>query len=262
MLEKYKTDEEIISWLEEEYACPFTGWDFTYLKGRRISLGKLPWDYEILVREYIQRAENTLDMDTGGGEALAKILSTTPHIGKVSATEAYAPNVSIARKKLAEFSVEVHDMSESQLMFGDATFDLVVDRHGGSLSPQKIFQLLQPGGYYVTQQVGNQTNKELRALFNSSVVLDDDWPHNAEDANQVFTDTGFVVKAVDSGSYPVRFVDAGALVRYLKAIPWEVPDFSVRKFALELIKLHHGSISNGYAVDTTFHAYKLVAHKP
>ena len=35
----------------------------------------------------------------------------------------------------------------------------------------------------------------------------------------------------------ISFLDVGALVYYLKAIPWEVPDFSVERFKPELLGL-------------------------
>lgn len=41
-----------------------------------------------------------------------------------------------------------------------------------------IHQMLIPGGYYVTQQVGEQTNAELLALFNSNPNQGSDLPRN------------------------------------------------------------------------------------
>jgi hypothetical protein len=35
----------------------------------------------------------------------------------------------------------------------------------------------------------------------------------------------------------ISFFDVGALVYYLRAIPWEVPDFSVERFRPELLGL-------------------------
>jgi hypothetical protein len=35
-----------------------------------------------------------------------------------------------------------------------------------------------------------------------------------------------------------RFYDLGALVYYLKAIPWQVPDFSLEKFENELCTIY------------------------
>ena len=68
-----------------------------------------------------------LDIDTGGGEVLADLLSTTFNTTAVSAIEGYAPNVAIARQKLAEFGVDVYDTSNTQVRFDDTTFDLVLN---------------------------------------------------------------------------------------------------------------------------------------
>ena len=54
----------------------------------------------------------------------------------------------------------------------------------------------------------------------------------------------------------------GALVYYLKAIPWLVPGFSVDGYANTLIALHEQAQSQGYALDATYHTYLLIARKP
>lgn len=35
-----------------------------------------------------------------------------------------------------------------------------------------------------------------------------------------------------------RFYDVGALVYYLKAIPWQIPDFSIGKYEKNLYDIH------------------------
>ncbi len=75
MVGNLRTDEDIIAWLEQEYAQPFEGWDFSYLRGRRTPLGSLPWDYGSIVLRYLSKSSSVLDIDTGGGEALAGILA-------------------------------------------------------------------------------------------------------------------------------------------------------------------------------------------
>ncbi len=256
------TDEDVLNWLQEEYTHPFEGWDFSYLEGRRIPLGALPWDYGVTVTPYLNKATSLLDIDTGGGEALADLLTTSAFSGKAHAVEAHAPNVPIARNRLSELGVDVIDTSERPAPLAAETFDLLIDRHGGSLPPLEIFRILKPGGHYITEQIGDQTNHELREVFGASPAVQPDWPHNAADASRTFEEIGFDVETLEEHRFPIRFADVGALVYYLKAVPWEVPGFSIAENAEALLQLHKRSADRGYAIDATYHAYLLVARKP
>ena len=57
-----------------------------------------------------------------------------------------------------------------------------------------------------------------------------------------------------------RFYDTGAIVYYLKAIPWEVPDFSIDKYFDKLVAIHHLIQREGY-LDVPFHMFFIRAHK-
>ena len=72
------------NWVEEENHA-FSGWDFSHLDGR-MSEEPLPWDYRAIVRSYLDKDKNLLDMGTGGGEVL---MSLDPAPGKTWATEGY-----------------------------------------------------------------------------------------------------------------------------------------------------------------------------
>ncbi len=265
MKNRPQTDQEIITWLQQEQAQPFSGWDFSYIRDRRIPLGSLPWDYAAMVKRHLLRATSLLDTDTGGGERLAEVLTNTGFKGKVSAVEAYSPNVSIARGRLAEFGVEVHDTSPDAgdtIAFDDASFDLVTNRHGGSVDNDEVFRILSPSGIYVSEQVGDRTNVELLEIFDSAPTVFESSPYNAEAWGRALTELGFAIEGRQEHTYPVRFHDVGALVYYLKAIPWAVPEFSLERDAATLIELHRRAADRGYAIDATYHAYIVAARKP
>jgi len=59
----------------------------------------------------------------------------------------------------------------------------------------------------------------------------------------------------------LRFSDVGAIVYYLKAVPWEVPDFSVASHKSGLFALQERLEATG---DLSFFAsyYLIEAHKP
>jgi len=71
----------------------FSGWDFTYLKGR-FDEGKPSWDYSQNVKSAMIGVERMLDIGTGGGEVLA---SLQPLPSNTYATETWTPNVEVAR---------------------------------------------------------------------------------------------------------------------------------------------------------------------
>ena len=256
------TDKAILDWLEDEYAQPFEGWDFSTLADRMVESGQLGWDYASLVLQHLAHSTSLLDHGTGGGEILAGILGAGGFRGKVHATEAYPPNVVAARKRLAPLGVTVHDTSGSRAQFEDGAFDLVIDRHGGDNTPHQIMDWLAPGGHFVTQQVGRGTNQELRTWFGTGATEWPGIPENAAQLARAFADAGFKVQHSQTGATNIRFMDAGALVRYIKAVPWEVPGFSITKHAQKLLELHRQSLAQGYAIDTTFEAYVMIAQKP
>jgi SAM-dependent methyltransferase len=256
------SDAEIIAWLKREYAQPFTGWDFSYLDRRRVPRGALPWHYAGIVLAHLPHAKSLLDIDTGDGEAFAEILQQANFQGHAAAVETHAPNRPLARKRLAPLGAQPHDTVAGAAPFNDASFDLVINRHGGSLDPREIFRILQRGGRCVTEQLGERTNHELRELFNCEAVTAGTWPHDAGDARSMFGELGFVVEEILEHSYPVRFMDVGAMAYYLKAIPWEVPEFSIDRYATTLVALHHATSQQGFCIDATYHAYLLVARKP
>jgi SAM-dependent methyltransferase len=70
------------------------------------------------------------------------------------ATEAYAPNVPVAKKRLEPLGVRVTAIDDDDsLPFDDAGFDLVLNKHE-SFSPAEVRRILRPGGTFLTQQVG------------------------------------------------------------------------------------------------------------
>lgn len=257
-----QTDAQIIEWLHREYERPFEGWDFSALEGRLVTQGGLRWNYTEIVCDYLQNAKSLLDVGTGGGERLSRIIEKSKFTGRIEATESYAPNVSVARNRLVSYDVLLHDTSEVQATFEDGQFDLVIDRHAGGIATSEIFRILSRGGCYVTEQVGPHTADELRALFGVERVVWPNQPRDIDEASADMTRSGFVVGRLEENRYVDRFMDVGALVYYLKTVPHEVPGFSIDEYVDKLIALHRGVAQKGYAIDSTFHAWLLVAHKP
>lgn len=238
-----------------EYNQPFAGWDFSYLTGRRVTLRtEDTWDYILHVVTAIEHAHSLLDMDTGGGEFLAS-LPQRPQ--QTYATEGYGPNLPVARQRLAPLGVGVVEVRDvAHLPFADGQFDLVTNRHG-AYEAHELRRVLVADGIFITQQVGSQTNRRLHKLLGDPAPAGD-WQLAA------------AVRGLDAAEFRIieqreefpitRFYDVGAIVYYLKAVSWEIPDFSVDQYFDKLIEIHALIQSDGY-VDVPFHQFFVKARK-
>lgn len=217
-------------WLKEENA-PFAGWDFSYLKDRWNEENP-PWDYLAMAKSLVEKSQAVLDMGTGGGERFSRLAPLPRH---TVAIEGYKPNVAVARERLEPMGVTLIEVDESgELPFQDAEFDLVLNRHSAFLAPE-VFRILQSGGTFLTQQVGGQNHADLAESFGVKVEFSD-WVLNTME-KQVH-DAGLKVRDAREWIGKLEFYDVGAIVYYLKTVPWIVEDFSVERYFADLKKLH------------------------
>lgn len=234
----------------------FSGWDFSFLTNRMVSQ-PVSWDYRQRVLDRLKTATALLDMGTGGGEFLA---SLTPLPQTTYATEAYQPNVPIARKRLEPLGVQVIEVgSDDRLPFDDGQFDLVINRHE-SYSTTEVFRILRPGGVFLTQQVGGTNNQRLNELLQDSMTLSD--PHwNLAYALQWLHQSGFQILEQYEEFPEARFTDIGAVVYYLKAIPWQIPDFTIEQYRDRLFAIHQHIQQTG-ALHVKEHRFYFEVRKP
>jgi SAM-dependent methyltransferase len=248
------TAQELIAEWKRDEQAPFAGWDFSYIDGRCIEESP-PWDYVALARALVAKSTCLLDIQTGGGEILA---SLAPFPGKAFAVEGYEPNVAVARQRLAPFGVEVQGRPErSELPFEDAMFDLVLNRHGGLRFPL-IARVLRPGGAFLTQQVNGTSLAGLQACFGAAPK----WPESTL-SNAIANAQAAGLEIVHAEAWVGRtvFRDVGALVYFLKAIPWLVDDFSVDGHLAALGRLQGELEAAGQLVFSSSR-YLLQARKP
>ena len=222
--------ELIDSWRREERK-PFAGWDFSYLEGRMATSGP-PWSYENQAMALMAAASSLLDMDTGGGERLLQMRSAWP--AHVVATEHHPPNVELARQRLEPEGarlVEAGPLDGVPLPFGDGSFDLVLNRHGG-YQLTEVERVLRPGGVFFTQQVSGDWAHDLFAVFGHHSR----WAGRglATGRARLEQETQLTVEDASEWAGKLTFTDVGAIVYYLKALPWELADFGVdRHFELQ-----------------------------
>jgi SAM-dependent methyltransferase len=247
---------DLYSSLKSEYERAFEGWDFSYItKSGRMQEGFLSWNYPSIVLAALPRAKSLLDIGTGGGELLS-MLHPLPAVA--FATEGYPPNLKLARSRLEPLGVKVAAADEGgPLPFREGTFDLVIDRHTG-YSAKEVFRVLRKGGEFITQQVGSRTNRSLRRALGVRNSSPDVWSQSS--AVRELKHVGFVIEDQREESASTRFYDVGALVYYLKGIPWEIPDFSVERYFKALQELDRAIKEKGF-IETERHRCLIIARR-
>ncbi|MBD1380868.1 class I SAM-dependent methyltransferase [Bacillus sp. IB182487] len=216
----------------------------------------LNWCYTTLLLPYLIESKCVLDMGTGGGEYLSLL---APFHGRMFATEGYEPNVSIARNTLEPLGVTVKEIqSDDNLPFMNNQFDLIMNKHE-SFEPKEIDRILIPGGVFVTQQVGGKDLGGLNSRLGAETG--NEFAHwSLKFAREQLTSNGFIILKEEEQFYKTRFYDIGAIIYYLKAIPWQIPGFQSEKYAEPLAEINKEIEHKGYC-DFHSHRFLLIASK-
>ena len=227
-----KKNRALYEYFISEYEKPFTGWDFSHVHGR-LTEDTLPWDYGAMVRALLSDAPTLLDMGTGGGEFLASLSPLPPHTW---ATEGYAPNIPVARERLTPLGVTVVPVeSDDRLPFPGETFTHIINKHE-SYDADEVCRILKPGGIFLTQQVGGENDNDINRALGAPLLKYVDW--DLVHAVEALERAGFTIIDQREQHYQSYFHDSGALLYYLKAIPWQVEDFTVDKYYDRLADIH------------------------
>jgi SAM-dependent methyltransferase len=243
-------------WKSEEAVAKIKGWDFSHIHGRYTEETDLPWNYDELVRSNLKPNMNLLDMDTGGGEYL---LSLHHPAQKTSATEGYPPNVKLCEEILLPLGINFKQASDyTDLPFEDEEFDIIINRHGDYAIPE-LFRILKKGGLFITQQVGENNERDLVNLLLPNTPK----PFqglNLKEQSKRFEQAHFTIIKGEEVYRTIQFFDVGALVWFAKIIEWEFPGFSVEKCFHELLDAQNILEDRG-SIDGTIHRYFIIAQK-
>lgn len=128
----------------------------------------------------------------------------------------------MATERLAPLGVKVfHIESDDHLPFGDAQFDVIINRHE-AYSPVEVRRILIPGGLFITQQVGGTNEIELNEQLDAPV--NPEFAHwNLKFAVNQLRDARFDIMAGVEEFPESRFLDIGAIVYYLNIVEWQIP---------------------------------------
>lgn len=244
--------------VEEAEKAAFTGWDFSWLEGRRVveveeNLLDL---YDRRAHLLLRTAHTFFDHGTGGGEHIIR-LGPFPEVAV--ATEAYLPNVELAAQILSPLGVHViqiedacHDtrgpqpdgsFPERRLPFQDASFDLVL-AYNSAFCPTEIFRVLRSGGTLLSCQVGPDIPPTLAEVLGGPVPVRAQ-PGQTWDIDASPVAAGFISVNKRNTVQKVTYSDIGAIVYFLKAVPWIITGFEVENYKEPLLKLHQHIKSNG-----------------
>ena len=244
------------NYLLREENQSFQGWDFSYLDGRWES-ECLSWDYARIVNKYKRNTDILLDMGTGGGEFILK-LGHPYHL--ISVTEGWEPNLLLCKERLEPLDITVRCVGDDdKLEYPNEQFDLVINRHE-SFDVAEVYRVLKPGGYFITQQVGGQNDRDLVEKLLGDIPLpfpNHNLMHNAE----ILKNVGFTILEQMEEMTEMKIFDLGAVVYFAKQCVWEFPDFSVNKYFKKLKAIGEEINQKGY-LSNKEHRFLIVARKP
>jgi SAM-dependent methyltransferase len=126
---------------------------------------------------------------------------------------------------------------DADLPFPGGSFDLVVSRHPTLTRWEEIARVLQPGGTYLSQQVGAGSVRELTDFMMGPQPVS---PARSPDrAAAAARSNGLEVVDLRQAALRTVFNDIGAVVYFLRKVIWTVPGFTAAGYRQQLERLHH-----------------------
>ena len=218
-------------------AVPVDGWDFSWFEGHATE-ERPSWGYSGLAAQRLGSASASLDIETGGAEVYAGALAEASRKpARIEATEAWPPNLALARARLAPLGGHVAQVgNDDPLPFDNGAFDLVLSRLPSVTPWPEISRVLAQGGTFLSQQVVHGTNRELYEFLMGPQWVD---PVSAEEhLVPAARAAGLEVVDFREESPKVEFFDLASVVVFLRKVVWTVPDFTVERYRDRLRELH------------------------
>jgi hypothetical protein len=220
--------------LREAEHAPVGGWDFGWLEGRAVE-ERPSWHYFDRVTERAAACSTLLEVEAGVG----RMIGSLPVLPRLAvATEAFPPSVAVAAPRLRARGVPLVVTSPARpgLPFASGRFELVVSRHPVAPWWQEIGRVLERGGSYFAQHVGPHSLRSL-SEFLMGPLPEEDVRHPAIERRAAEA-AGLEVRVLEVERPRTAFFDIGAVVWFLRVVPWIVPDFEVASYRSRLLALH------------------------
>ena len=225
-----------------------SGWDWSRC---RTKSGPKRWSYTALLEEVVGSSSVALDIGTGGGE----VFSAVARSGDV-AFDIDRDRLSVARRNL---SCSIVAADAQRLPFRDASFDALTARHVGA-DPAEVLRVLQPGGIFLTQQVGGRTCQSVfdafgwgsNAEFWRKEALKTGEPHaDMQSMAAFFSGAGCEIVRHEDIEVPYAFLDAESMAFWLLNAP--LPE--------RVDADRHADVLAGLPLETSWHSELLVVRR-
>lgn len=193
------------------------GWDFS-----RVNATQDPplWDYADVVRQYLTPTSRVLDIGTGGGELFFSLASD---FGQAVAIDQQAVQIESAQRNLdaqAIDNVELAIMDASDLRFAAESFDVVLTSHL-RVFPNEIWRVLRPGGYFVTETVGQRIGLNILTAFGwTPASFGREWWQTADEIAEEFKALGGLIRGIAEYDVPLWYQDIESVLFYIMSVPW------------------------------------------
>ena len=117
---------------------------------------------------------------------------------------------------------------------------------------------MKKGGIFITQQVGGLNGIDLNMAFETKTMDYVEWclVKNIE----MFKNSGMEIIEYSEKIGKMKFLDIGAIVYYLKCIPWQIEDFSIDKYYKKL-QIMNDLIENNGFIDIIMHRFYIIVKK-
>ncbi len=138
------------------------GWDFSRMNVLR---QPVPWNYHDLVVRYLRLNDSVLDIGTGGGETFSQLAMSFGQ-GLGIDTDAQMIQLAVANSTSGNVRFRV---GSARLETVSETFDVILDWQA-PFDLDAIAAHLKPGGYFVTQQVGERNMACVRAALGQEIA--------------------------------------------------------------------------------------------
>jgi SAM-dependent methyltransferase len=243
--------------VDEAEQAPIEVWDFDWLDGRAIE-DRPTWRYFDRVVERARAVSALLEVQAGVGSMIGKL----PSLPRLSvATEGFPSSVAAAAPRLRSRSVNLVVTSQTRpgLPFAHGIFELVISRHPIEVWWEEIARVLRPGGTYFAQHVGPHSLRSLSEFLMGP--LPDRSKRDTDIERREAEAAGLTVHSMRLEHPHTAFYDIGAVVYFLRLVPWIVPGFSVHAYREALRDLHQVIERQG-AFHTTASRTLVAVSKP
>jgi ubiquinone/menaquinone biosynthesis C-methylase UbiE len=232
------------------------GWDFS-----RVRAGQAPvlWEYVDVVRQYLKPTDRVLDIGTGGGEVF---FSLAPYFDQGVGIDRNPAMIETARHNLSTLSIEnvsLTTMDGSALRFDKEEFDVVLLRHL-KVYVSEIVRVLRPGGYFITQTVGQRSSLNFLDAFNwTPASFGPDWWQPVAELADQFRLHGCHIIAQAEYDVPYWFHDIESFMFWLMSVPWP-EDIDLEKHWRNINQILE-AFQTERGIETNVHRGLLIAQK-